>query len=94
MFDSIKQMMLVRRFLARTQGRIFSVTFKTVDGQWRTMNCKVLRTPSLFRPTYTVLENNILHKTGAPAASIRSFRATNVLTMRCGETIYINSRVA
>jgi hypothetical protein len=94
MFDSIKQMILVRRFLARTHGRIFSVTFKTVDGQWRTMNCKVLRTPSLFRPTYVVLENNILHKTGAPKASIRSFRATNVLTMKCGETMYINSRVA
>jgi hypothetical protein len=94
MFDTIKQMILVRRFLARTHGRIFSVTFKTVDGQWRTMNCKVLRTPSLFRPTYAVLENNILHRTGQTKQSIRSFRANRVLTMKCGETMYINPRVA
>ena len=94
MFDSIKQMMLIRRFLKRTQGRIFSVTFKTVEGNWRTMNCKVLSTPSLFRPTYVVLENNILHKTGSIEKSIRSFRAASVLTMRCGETMYINSRAA
>jgi hypothetical protein len=94
MFDTIKQMILVRRFLARTRGRIFSVTFRTVDGQWRTMNCKVLHTPSLFRPTYAVLENNILHKTGAPKASIRSFRAANVLTMKCGEVMYINPKAA
>lgn len=94
MFDTIKQMILIRRFLKYTHGRIFSVTFKTVDGNWRTMNCKVLRTPSLFRPTYVVLENNILHRTGNINASIRSFRAASVLSMRCGNVLYTNLKAA
>jgi hypothetical protein len=88
--QNLHSMLNVRRFLRRTEGRIFSVTFRKKDGTVRTMNCTVLSSPMMIKPTYTVLENNLLHRTGKPKDSIRSFRANSVIRMKCGDTYYIN----
>lgn len=87
---NINAMILVRNFLRRTRGRIFSVTFVKADGTIRTMNCKVLATPFMIKPNYVVLENNILQNTGTPKASIRSFKADRVIRMTCGKSEYYN----
>lgn len=98
MFDNltiaakIRKIISVFWFLRNTQGRIFSVTFITTDGRTRTLNCKVLRSPLLIRGAYPVFENNLYHK--IPIDYIRSFRALNVLKMKCGRSSLDFSSVA
>ena len=85
--EQIKKIISVFLFLRTTRGRIFSVTFVTVDGRERTLNCKTLYTPQMFRGHYPVLENNLLHKNGRDDC-IRAFKASNVKRMRCaGQTL-------
>lgn len=74
----------VYTFLRRTQGRIFSVTFDKLDGSRRTLNCKILYKPTIIKSSYPVLENNILHKRLNINESIRSFRTSNVIKLKCG----------
>jgi len=85
--DTIKRIIAVFVFLRNTNGRIFSVTFVTVDGRERTLNCKFLYKPMLIRGHYPVLENNLLHRNGRDDC-IRAFKAANVKRMRCaGQTL-------
>ncbi len=85
--EQIKKIISVFFFLRNTRGRIFSITFITVDGRERTLNCKTLYTPQMIRGHYPVLENNLLHRNGKDDC-IRAFKASNVKRLKCGnETI-------
>jgi hypothetical protein len=84
--EQIKKIISVFIFLRNTRGRIFSITFITVDGRERTLNCKTLYTPQMIRGHYPVLENNLLHRNGKDDC-IRAFKAGNVKRLKCGNEI-------
>lgn len=78
----INKFLDVFRFVQRTEGKIFSVTFINAEGQRRVMNVKTLKQPRVPSMRYVVIENNLRQRAADP--DIRSFRATRVLKMKCG----------